>query len=255
MNFSVIGELVASGPAHPDAIEISGSLKLPSGEINLLAAQFELDREHENLILFVPSGEANRSGIDPVVDVALSSGDLKVSISGKASEWSEHLMMQSIRRGSSGMDAGEKLDTLEAARLLESKLKAALLAEDGQIALNKLAGSTMATFMPKIETQGSVGNTKWRLVSAPSVPGLLDPGSETSASNVLDFLALGAEVEVTFGQKLQAAMVRKLRESDIMTKWTLNYNLNSKLRMQFDISSVPPYPKTLTFQYSSEENK
>lgn len=153
------------------------------------------------------------------------------------------------------MDSGEKLDTLEAARLLESKLKAALLAEDGQIALNKLAGSTMATFMPKIETQGSVGNTKWRLVSAPSVPGLLDPGSETSASNVLDFLALGAEVEVTFGQKLQAAMVRKLRESDIMTKWTLNYNLNSKLRMQFDISSVPPYPKTLTFQYSSEENK
>ena len=75
------------------------------------------------------------------------------------------------------MDSGEKLDTLEAARLLESKLKAALLAEDGQIALNKLAGSTMATFMPKIETQGSVGNTKWRLVSAPSVPGLLDPGS------------------------------------------------------------------------------
>lgn len=255
MNFGVSGELVASGPAHPDSIEISGSLKLPSGEINLLAAQFELDREHENLILFVPGGEAKRAGIDPVVDVALSSGDLKVSISGKASEWSEHLMMQSIRRGSSGMDSGEKLDTLEAARLLESKLKAALLAEDGQIALNKLAGSTMATFMPKIETQGSVGNTKWRLVSAPSVPGLLDPGSETSASNVLDFLALGAEVEVTFGQKLQAAMVRKLRESDIMTKWTLNYNLNSKLRMQFDISSVPPYPKTLTFQYSSEENK
>lgn len=255
MNFGVSGELVASGPAHPESIEISGSLKLPSGEINLLAAQFELDREHENLILFVPAAEGNRSGIDPLVDVSLSSGDLKVSITGKASEWSEHLMMQSVRRGGPGMDAGEKLDTLEAARLLESKLKAALLAEDGQIALNKLAGSTMATFMPKIETQGSVGNTKWRLVSAPSVPGLLDPGSETSASNVLDFLALGAEVEVTFGQKLQAAMVRKLRESDIMTKWTLNYNLNSKLRMQFDISSVPPYPKTLTFQYSSEENK
>jgi hypothetical protein len=149
------------------------------------------------------------------------------------------------------MDAGEKLDALEAAKLLESKLKAALLADNGQIALNKLAGTTMATFMPKIETQGSVGDTKWRLVSAPSVPGLLDP-RETSASNVLDFLALGAEVEVSFGKKLQAAMVRKLRESDVMTKWTLNYNLNSKLRMQFDVSSAPPYPKTLTFQYSSE---
>ena len=261
MNFSVGGELVVSGPVHPDTVAISGSLKLPSGEINLLAAQFELDREHENLIMFgpmSPSAEPNRPatvGVDPLVDVALNSGDLKVSITGKASEWSEHLIMQSVGRGSSGMDAGEKLDTLEAAKLLESKLKAALLADNGQIALNKLAGSTMATFMPKIETQGSVGDTKWRLVSAPSVPGLLDPRSETSASNVLDFLALGAEVEVTFGQKLQAAMVRKLRESDVMTKWTLNYNLNSKLRMQFDVSSAPPYPKTLTFQYSSEENK
>ena len=261
MNFSVGGELVVSGPVHPDTVAISGSLKLPSGEINLLAAQFELDREHENLIMFgplSPSAEPNRPatvGVDPLVDVALNSGDLKVSITGKASEWSEHLIMQSVGRGSSGMDAGEKLDTLEAAKLLESKLKAALLADNGQIALNKLAGSTMATFMPKIETQGSVGDTKWRLVSAPSVPGLLDPRSEISASNVLDFLALGAEVEVTFGQKLQAAMVRKLRESDVMTKWTLNYNLNSKLRMQFDVSSAPPYPKTLTFQYSSEENK
>ena len=138
--------------------------------------------------------------------------------------------------------------------LLESKLKAALLADNGQIALSKLAGNTMATFMPKIETQGSVGNTKWRLVSAPSVPGLLDPTSDSStSSNVLDFLALGAEMEVTFGNRLQAAMVRKLRESDIMTKWTLNYRLNSKLRMQFDVSSVSPYAKTLTFQYSSSD--
>lgn len=259
MNFAVNGELVASGPAHLDSVTLSGSLRLPSGDINLLAAQFELDREHENMIIFGASGnqassESNRQeqvGIDPLVDVSLTSGDLKVSVTGKASEWSEHLTMQSAGRGSTGMDAGEKLDALEAAKLLESKLKAALLADNGQIALNKLAGTTMATFMPKIETQGSVGDTKWRLVSAPSVPGLLDP-RETSASNVLDFLALGAEVEVSFGKKLQAAMVRKLRESDVMTKWTLNYNLNSKLRMQFDVSSAPPYPKTLTFQYSSE---
>ena len=259
MNFGVSGELVASGPAHPDTISVTGTVKLPSGDINLLAAQFELDREHENLILFGPApGEqtAGRTpvGIDPMVDVSLNSGDLKVSITGKASEWSEHLMMQSIGQGSTGIDS-EKLDNTEAAKLLESKLKAALLADNGQIALSKLAGNTMATFMPKIETQGSVGNTKWRLVSAPSVPGLLDPSSDSStSSNVLDFLALGAEMEVTFGNRLQAAMVRKLRESDIMTKWTLNYKLNSKLRMQFDVSSVSPYAKTLTFQYSSSDD-
>lgn len=258
MNFGVSGELVASGPAHPDTISVTGTVKLPSGDINLLAAQFELDREHENMILFGPAPGEQTPGrppvvIDPMVDVSLNSGDLKVSITGKASEWSEHLMMQSIGQGSTGIDS-EKLDNTEAAKLLESKLKAALLADNGQIALSKLAGNTMATFMPKIETQGSVGNTKWRLVSAPSVPGLLDPSSDSStSSNVLDFLALGAEMEVTFGNRLQAAMVRKLRESDIMTKWTLNYKLNSKLRMQFDVSSVAPYAKTLTFQYSSSD--
>ena len=262
MNFGVSGELVASGPAHPDTISITGSLKLPSGDINLLAAQFELDREHENLILFGPvpgeQGQGGRApvgsvGIDPLVDVSLNSGDLKVSITGKASEWSDHLMMQSIGQGSTGVDS-EKLDNTEAAKLLESKLKAALLADNGQISLSKLAGNTMATFMPKIETQGSVGTTKWRLVSAPSVPGLLEPGAEAStSSNVLDFLALGAEMEVTFGKRLQAAMVRKLRESDVETRWTLNYKLNSKLKMAFDVSSVAPYAKTLTFQYSSSD--
>jgi hypothetical protein len=47
-------------------------------------------------------------------------------------------------------------------------------------------------------------------------------------------------------------MARKLRDSDIATQWTLNYQLNSKLRMQFNISSSSPYPRTLVFQYSSE---
>jgi hypothetical protein len=50
----------------------------------------------------------------------------------------------------------------------------------------------------------------------------------------------------------QAAMVRKLRDSDVTTRWTLSYNLSNQLRMQFTITSAPPYPKTLMFQYSSE---
>ena len=51
---------------------------------------------------------------------------------------------------------------------------------------------------------------------------------------------------------LQATMARKLRDSDIATQWTLNYQLNTKLRMQFNISSSSPYPRTLVFQYSGE---
>ena len=47
-------------------------------------------------------------------------------------------------------------------------------------------------------------------------------------------------------------MSRKLRDSDIATQWTLNYQLNSRLRMQFNIASSSPYPRTLVFQYSGE---
>ncbi len=92
-------------------------------------------------------------------------------------------------------DAGEQLDAAEAARLFETKLKAALLADDGQLALSRLAGTTVSTLMPKIETQGQVGGAKWRLVSAPAIPGLLDP-TLADPSNLLSSITMGTEVEV-----------------------------------------------------------
>lgn len=51
---------------------------------------------------------------------------------------------------------------------------------------------------------------------------------------------------------MQATMARKLRDSDIATQWTLNYQLNTKLRMQFNISSSSPYQRNLVFQFSGE---
>ena len=250
MNFAVAGELNLFGPAVPEAVSVEGVLKLPGGDINLVAAQLELDREHVNTLIF--SGERGISGIDPVVDVVLTSGDVRVSVLGRASEWAEHLSMRSMTGASASGDGGDRLDATEAARLLETKLKAALLADDGQLALNRLAGTTVSTLLPKIETQGTVGGTKWRLVSAPAIPGLLDP-LLSDPSNFLGSIAMGTEAEVEFGRRLQAAMTRKLRDSDVTTRWMLNYNLSSKLRMQFSISSASPYDKTLTIQYNSSE--
>lgn len=45
------------------------------------------------------------------------------------------------------------------------------MAEDGQLALSHLAASAAHGFMPKIQTQGQLGQARWRLVSAPSIPG------------------------------------------------------------------------------------
>ena len=65
----------------------------------------------------------------------------------------------------------EQLQPSEAARIFEGQLASALVAEDGQLALSNLAVSAAHGFMPKIQTQGQLGQARWRLVSAPSIPG------------------------------------------------------------------------------------
>ena len=65
----------------------------------------------------------------------------------------------------------EQLQPSEAARIFEGQLASALVAEDGQLALSNLAVSAAHGFMPKIQTQGQLGQARWRLISAPSIPG------------------------------------------------------------------------------------
>lgn len=66
---------------------------------------------------------------------------------------------------------GGAAEAAEAARIFEGQLAGALVAEDGQLALSNLAASAAHGFMPKIQTQGQFGQARWRLVSAPSIPG------------------------------------------------------------------------------------
>jgi hypothetical protein len=259
MNLSVTGQLEASGPPEPGAVSLKGVLKLSSGDVNFIATQLLLDRNHNNIVVFSdePSGSgSSSSSIDPIVDLAFNAGDLQLTIQGRASEWQDHLQLKAFKGPGNGgtgeTGTGEALDAADAAKILEERLKSAILAEDGQLALSKLAGTTVSTFLPKIETQGQVGTTKWRLMSAPAIPGLLEP-SLTDPGALFGAVTFGTEMEVQFGRRLQAAMVRQLRESDVETRWTLSYELSSKLKMQFGVSSAPPYTKTLIFQFSSNE--
>lgn len=61
---------------------------------------------------------------------------------GRASEWQDHLVLTYTGPRAGGGGAEGQLDTLEAARLLEGKLKEALLADNGQLALARLAGGS-----------------------------------------------------------------------------------------------------------------
>jgi hypothetical protein len=263
-NVGVAGELVLSGPLTRGGVAVAGALRLPGGEVNLVATQLELDRAHANTITFGGKGSAGGAeggagagaatpALDPLVDLALVSGDLRVAVRGRASEWADRLVMHSTAGGGAaggGPAAGEALDAAEAAALLEGRLRAALLAEDGQLALSRLAGTTVSTLLPKLETAGQVGGARWRLVSAPTIPGLLDPFLADPAG-LLGSIAVGTEMEVQFGRRLQAAMSRKLQESDVTTQWTLNYVLSRGLGLRFNISSAPPYQRTLTLSFSS----
>lgn len=58
----------------------------------------------------------------------------------------------------------------------------------------------------QIETQGRVGKARWRLVSAPSIPGLLSLDPTVDPTNLLSSLTMGTEVEVQFGKSLQVCL-------------------------------------------------
>ncbi|GLC76606.1 hypothetical protein PLESTF_001804400 [Pleodorina starrii] len=153
----------------------------------------------------------------------------------------------------------------EAARILEEKLADALLGEKGQLALRSLARSTVSSLLPRIETRGQLGNARWRLVGAPSLPSLMslpDPVSEPS--RFLSTLALGTEVEVAFGKRLQASLSHKLQElgrsgSELPagggggggTEARITLQLNSRMRLQAHLARGALLP-SVTLQYSSE---
>jgi hypothetical protein len=68
--------------------------------------------------------------------------------------------MRRLRVCAAGGEGVEQLDAAEAARIFEGQLAGALLAEDGQLALSSLASNTLSTLMPKLETQGRVGQAR-----------------------------------------------------------------------------------------------
>ena len=86
-------------------------------------------------------------------------------------------------------------EAAEAARIFEGQLAGALVAENGQLALSNLAASAAHGFMPKIQTQGQLGQARWRLVSAPSIPGTLKPNLIYAYKYSIACLCPGPDVE------------------------------------------------------------
>ncbi|XP_047977254.1 protein TIC236, chloroplastic-like [Salvia hispanica] len=238
LNFAISGELELNGPAHPKSIKPKGVLTFENGDVNLVATQVRLKREHLNVAKFEPD-----NGLDPTLDLALVGSEWQFRIQSRASKWQEKLVVTSTRSVEQDL-----LSTTEAARVFESQLAESILEGDGQLAFKKLATATLETLMPRIEGKGEFGHARWRLVYSPQIPSLLsvDPTVDplrSLASNI----SFGTEVEIQLGKRLQASVVRQMKDSEMAMQWTLIYQLTSRLRVL--LQSAPS--KRLLFEYST----
>ncbi|KAF2286913.1 hypothetical protein GH714_035313 [Hevea brasiliensis] len=238
LNFAVSGELELNGLAHPKWIKPKGVLTFENGDVNLVATQVRLKREHLNIAKFEPE-----HGLDPMLDLALVGSEWQFRIQSRASNWQDKLVVTSTR--SVEQDA---LSPSEAARVFESQLVESILEGDGQLAFKKLATATLETLMPRIEGKGEFGNARWRLVYAPQIPSLLsvDPKVDPLKS-LANSISFGTEVEVQLGKHLQASIVRQMKDSEMAMQWTLIYQLTSRLRV---LLQSAPF-KRLLFEYSA----
>jgi hypothetical protein len=276
LNFGVSGEVEVNGAADPRLIRPSGVINFERGDINLVATQVRLSREHPNRAVFVPE-----HGLDPTLDVSLVGADLRALVQGKASDWTNNLVItsgtsragpvsvQSVTAGGTvggkvaggvgpGVDATmgppseRDAAVAEAARIFEGQLAESLLEEDGQLAFTNLAASTVATLMPKIETGGQLGKARWRVTTAPSIPGLLSLDPSTDPFRNISQFTLGSDWELMLGDSVQATMSRKLKENEMQTKFALVYKLTDKLRMQ--LNSESSTATRLLFEFTTNTN-
>eukprot|EP00775_Hariotina_reticulata_P008363 gene8363-8547_t len=302
----VSGRIMLSGnPAVPGGLLPSGTIRLEGGVLNLVATQFRLDRDAPNTITFSPD-----AGLDPLLDVALNSSELRVGITGRASAWQDHLSLTATGAAAAGGGsaagvaaagavtgsgaagvgggaaggreggvmglegiAGDPLSGRSVARLFEGRLAESILAEDGSLSLATLAGNTLESLLPKIETQGQLGKARWRLVSAPSLPGLLSSADPQAAASpaaggpgaasateagprLLRSLALGTEVELALGKSLVAALSHNMPAAaseggEAGTEVRLSWALSRQLRLLMQQRGLRLAPSVL-LQYSSE---
>ncbi|KAG9459336.1 hypothetical protein H6P81_003844 [Aristolochia fimbriata] len=240
LNFAVSGELELNGIAHPKRIRPKGILTFENGNVNLVATQVRLKRDHLNIAKFDPE-----AGLNPTLDLALVGSEWQFWIQSRASNWQDNLVVTSTRSVEQDV-----LSPVEAARVFESQLAGSLLERDGQLAFKKLATATLETLMPRIEGKGEFGQARWRVVYAPQIPSLpsLD-ASEDPLKLLASNISFGTEVEVQLGKRLQASVVRQMKDSEMAMQWTLLYQLTSRLRILVQIPSKDA--KRILFEYSA----
>ncbi|KAG5048467.1 hypothetical protein JHK85_009570 [Glycine max] len=140
---------------------------------------------------------------------------------------------------------------MQVARRLDSQLAESILENNGQLAFEKLATATLEKLMPRIEGKGQFGLAKWKLVYAPQIPSLVSSGATVDPFTLLAAnLSFGTDVEVQLGKRIQARIVRQMKESQMAMEWTLTYKLTSRLHLCLKNGSS----KCVLFEYSASQD-
>ena len=243
LNFTLSGDLVFNGPMDPERVRVEGVVRFLSGEVNLVATQFLLDRENDNKAIF---GEDR--GLDPTIDVCLEGSDLRAVLQAPASQWQNKIVL--TKQGQSG-ESDSTLTHSEIARIFEGQFSGILLEDDGQFAISKMAATTVQTMMPRIEAHGIIGKARWRLISAPSLPGLLNFDPIRDPLKSITNLGMAQSVAVQYGSKLKGAVSKRLLEKESDTFWQLVYQFKKNLKAQLT-SSTKSTPQ-LFIAYSTDD--
>ncbi|WVZ19349.1 hypothetical protein V8G54_006671 [Vigna mungo] len=229
LNFAVSGELELNGLAHPKCIKPRGKLVFENGEVDLVATQVRLKREHLNIARFEPD-----YGLDPMLDLTLVGAERQYRIHRRASNWQDFIEQ-------------DTLSPIEVARRLDSQLAESILESNGQLAFDKLATATLEKLMPRIEGKGEFGQAKLKWVYAPQIPTILSGATVDPFTLLADNLTFGTDVEVQLGKRLQARIVRQMKDSQMAMEWTLTYQLTSRLHLCLKHGSS----KCILFEYTA----
>lgn len=74
LNMGISGDVELHGTADPAGLRVAGAVHLDGGEVNLVATQLVLDREHANRAVFTPS-----RGLDPLLDLRLRGAEARAA--------------------------------------------------------------------------------------------------------------------------------------------------------------------------------
>ncbi|KAH1110236.1 hypothetical protein GLYMA_04G072400v4 [Glycine max] len=247
LNFAVSGELELNGLAHPKCIKPRGTLTFENGEVDLVAMQVRLKREHLNVARFEPD-----NGLDPMLDLTLVGSERQYRIHRRASNWQDFVEQDALSPIECHFILPKKhMQGENVARRLDSQLAESILENNGQLAFEKLATATLEKLMPRIEGKGQFGLAKWKLVYAPQIPSLVSSGATVDPFTLLAAnLSFGTDVEVQLGKRIQARIVRQMKESQMAMEWTLTYKLTSRLHLCLKNGSS----KCVLFEYSASQD-